>query len=107
MTKYTFIDNRLIFTPYSHATGIKSSGVDYDVAVRVIILDKPKAVYIRINEFDKLYHGLEYKRIEYKFEQNLKACEAYLRRHYKKHKLYDSYTINSLPDRVQRDILNS
>jgi len=106
MTKYTFIDNKLIFTPYSHATSIKSSGIDYDTAVRLIILDRPKAVYIRINDLTA-YQGLEFKQVEYKFEQNLKACEAYLRRHYKNYRLYDSYTINSLPDRIQRDILNS
>jgi len=106
MTKYTFIDDKLVFTPYCHAIGIKSSGIDYDVAVRLIILDKPKAVYIRINDLS-IYQGLEFKQVEYKFEQNLKTCEAYLKKHYKKHKLYDSYSINSLPDRVQRDILNS
>lgn len=106
MTKYTFIDKKLIHTPYNHASGIKSSGIDYDVAVRLIILDKPKAVYIRINDLT-IYQGIEYKRVDYAFNQNLKACEAYLKRNYKKYKVYTSYTINRLPLQLQRDILNS
>ena len=104
MEKYIFKNNRLKHTPYNHACYIKG---DYDITVRLIILDKERIIYIRINNFDRLYQGLEYKQIEYKFEQNLKACEAYLKRNYKKYNIYDSYSINELPDRIQRDILNS
>ena len=105
MSKHTFVNNKLKNTPYCHANYIKRE--EYDIAVRLIILDKERIIYIRINEFDKLYQGLEYKKVQYQFEQNLKACEAYLKRNYKKYKVYDSYSIYELTDRLQRDILNS
>ena len=105
MNKYTFINNRLKPTPYSHANYIKRE--EYDIAVRLIILDKERIIYIRINEFDKIYQGLEYKKVEYQFEQNLKACEAYLHRKFKKYRVYDSYSINKLQENLQREILNS
>lgn len=105
MDKYTFTNNRLKPTPYCHANYIKRE--EYDIAVRLIILEKERIIYIRINEFDKIYQGLEYKKVEYQFEQNLKACEAYLKKNFKKYLVYDSYSINELTDRLQRDILNS
>jgi hypothetical protein len=105
MDKYAYINNELTATPYSHANYIKQE--DYDVAVRLIILDKEKIIYIRINEFDSLYQGLEYKKVEYKFKQNLKACEAYLERNYRKYRIYNSYNINELQYQLQKDILNS
>lgn len=105
MNKYTFINNRLKTTPYSHANYIKRE--EYDVAVRLIILDKERIIYIRINEFGKIYQGLEYKKVEYQFERNLRACEAYLKRKFKKYKVYNSYNINELEYQLQRDILTS
>ena len=104
MEKYIFKDKKLRHTPYNHACYIKGG---YDITIRLIILDKERIIYIRINEFDKLYQGLEYKKVQYQFEQNLKACEAYLKRNYKKHKIYDSYSINELQYQLQKDILNS
>ena len=105
MNKFTFLNNSLKSTPYCHANYIKRE--EYDVAIRIIILDKERIIYIRINEFDKLYQGLEYKKVEYQFKTNLRACEAYLKRNFKKYLVYDSYSINELTDRLQRDILNS
>lgn len=104
MNKYTFINGRLIYTPFCHACGIKSS--DYDIAVRVIIFDNLKVIYIRINDFS-VFQGFEYKQVQYKFNSNLRVCESYLKRQYKKHKIYNSYSINELPLQTQKDILNA
>ena len=105
MNKYIFKENRLIHTPYCHADSI-ARGRDYDISIRIIIFDKQKIIYVRINDLS-IYQGLEYKQIEYQFNNNLRACEAYLKRNYKKYRVYDSYSINELQDRLQRDILNS
>lgn len=104
MTKYIFIENKLKATPYCHANYIK--GKDYDIIVRLIILEKERLIYIRINDFSWGY-GLENKRAEYQFNENLRACEAYLERNYKKYKIYDSYSINELRENIREDILNS
>ena len=107
MNKYIFINNKLTSTPYCHANYIQHNCGDYDITVRLIILDKERLIYIRINNFDKLYYGLEARQIQYKFDQNLKTCEAYLERNYKKYKIYNSYNINELQYQLQKDILNS
>lgn len=104
MNKYSFINNKLTATPYSHANYVKRE--DYDITVRLIILEKERIIYIRINDFSP-YQGLEYKQVEYRFNENLRACEAYLRRNYKKYKVYNSYSIKELQENIQRDILNS
>ena len=103
MNKYIFKDDKLTATPYNHACSIKE---DYDITVRLIILDKERLIYIRINDLSP-YQGLEYKRVTYRFNKNLRACEAYLRREFKGYRIYDSYSINELPYQLQKDILNS
>ena len=105
MDKYTFLNNELKPTPYCHANYIKRE--DYDTAIRLIILDKERIIYIRINEIDELFQGLECKKFKYQFERNLQACEAYLKRKFKKYRVYDSYSINELQGNLQREILNS
>lgn len=105
MTKYIFAKNKLTVTPYCHAYGIETK--EYDIAVRLIIFEKERIIYIRINEFNKLYIGLKYRKVEYQFNKNLQNCETYLERNYKRYKVYNSYSINELPDQIQRDILNS
>jgi len=78
----------------------------YDTFIRLIIFEKERLIYIRINDFSH-YQGLEYKQVKYQWDKNLRACEAYLKSDYKKYRLYDSYSINELTDRLQKDILNS
>jgi len=105
MNKFAFVNNELKATPYSHAQYIKRE--DYDISIRLIIFDKERIIYIRINEFNKIYQGLEYKKVEYQFKKNLRACEAYLKRKFKGYRIYNSYSIYELADSLQSDILNS
>lgn len=104
MDKYTFIDNRLVYSRYCHADDIEAK--NYDTAIRLIIFDKKKIIYIRINDFTYSY-GLERKQLEYKFKQNLRTCKAYLKSKYRKYNIYDSFTIGKLPSRLQRDVLST
>jgi len=106
MNKFIYSKGNFKYTGSSHACDIKQTGSAYDVIIRGIILKKPKAVYIRLNDFT-IYQGLEYKKVEYQFKNNLKACEAYLKKNFKKYRVYDSLSINKLSYNTQRDILNS
>lgn len=106
MKKFIYLDDNFKYTGASHACDIRRAGFAYDTVIRGIIIDKPKIIYIRLNDFN-VYQGIEYKRAQYQFKNNLNACEAYLKRNFKRYRVYDSLSITKLPERLQRDILNS
>lgn len=106
MQKFIYLNDNFKYTGASHACDIKQTGFDFDKVIRGIIFDKPKIVYIRLNDFS-IYQGIEYKRIKYQFKNTLQGCKTYLRKNFRRYRVYDSLTISKLPERLQRDILNS
>ena len=92
-------------TPYNH--GCYINGIDYDIVIRGIMFKDIRIIYLRINDFSVYQDKLQAKKAEYQFDNNLKACESYLRKNFKDFKLYDSYTINKLPYKLQDEILNT
>lgn len=104
MKKYTYINNKFIYTPYNHALHIKKIGL-YDTAIRLIIYDDIKLIYIRLNDFS-YDNSLELKKLCYQFNKNLKACIGYLNANFKDYKIYDSYSINKLDYSLKRQILS-
>lgn len=106
MDKFIYDKNNFRYTGASHTCDIKQTGFAYDVIVRGIIIKKPKIVYIRLNDFS-IYQGIEYKKVIYQFKNNLRTCQNYIRNNFRGYKIFDSLSINKLPDRVQKDILNT
>ena len=107
MKKFYFTDNTLRYNRgISHACDIKQLGFRYDIIVRGIIYEKEKIIYLRINDL-AYYYGIEQKKAVYQFNNNLQHCKAYLKNKFRRYSIFDSYTINKLPERLQKDILIS
>lgn len=106
MDKFIYNKGTFKYTGVSHAYDIKQTGFAYDVIIRGIVIDKPRIVYIRLNDFS-IYQGIEYKRVMYQFKNNLKDCQDYIKNNFKGFRLFDSLSINKLPLQLQRDILNT
>ena len=105
--KFIYINNTLQFIEgYSHAQAI-SKNLNYDLVIRGFIFEDIKAFYIRINDFSYVYNSLEFKRMEYQFAQNLKACKDYIQELYPCYVIYDSQDIlrGKCPGIIEKEIL--
>lgn len=106
MKKFIYLKDTFKYTGASHACDIKQTGFDFDKVIRGIIFDKPKIVYIRLNDFS-IYQGVEYKKIQYQFKNTLQGCKGYLKKNFRRYRVYDSLSITKLPQELQDEILNS
>ena len=79
MAKYNFINNELIEAGYNHAWRLSSK--EFDKAVRLIIFEKERIIYIRINDFSWNF-GFHEKYILLWTNKRFNSCACHLWYHF-------------------------